>query len=73
MSIKLKDGYSEVLGDAPNLSNSRFAGRLMACAMNIIAKKGNDEISEQATEAIQNLLTVTFKLLMILRMKKNVI
>lgn len=53
VSIKLKDGYSEVLGDAPNLSNSRFAGRLMACAMNIIAKKGNDEISEQATEAIQ--------------------
>lgn len=53
VSIKLKDGYSEVLGDAPNLSNSRFAGRLMACAMNIIARKGNDEISEQATEAIQ--------------------
>ena len=53
VSIKLKDGYSEVLGDAPNLSNSRFAGRLMACAMNIIAKKGNDEILEQATEAIQ--------------------
>lgn len=53
VSIKLKDGYSEVLGDAPNLSNSRFAGRLMACAMNIIAKNGNDEISEQATEAIQ--------------------
>lgn len=53
VSIKLKDGYSEVLGDVPNLSNSRFAGRLMACAMNIIAKKGNDEISEQATEAIQ--------------------
>ena len=53
VSIKLKDGYNEVLGDAPNLSNSRFAGRLMACAMNIIAEKGNDEISEQATEAIQ--------------------
>ena len=53
VSIKLKDGYSEVLGDAPNLSNSRFAGRLMACEMNIIAEKGNDEISEQATEAIQ--------------------
>lgn len=53
VSIKLKDGYSEVLGDAPNLSDSRFAGRLMACAMNIIAKKGNDEISEQATEAIR--------------------
>lgn len=53
VSIKLKDGYNEVLGDAPNLSNSRFAGRLMACAMNIIAKKGNDEILEQATEAIQ--------------------
>lgn len=53
VSIKLKDGYNEVLGDAPNLSNSRFAGRLMACAMNFIAKKGNDEILEQATEAIQ--------------------
>lgn len=53
VSIKLKEGYNEVLGDAPNLSNSRFAGRLMACAMNIIVKKGNDEISEQATEAIQ--------------------
>ena len=53
VSIKLKDGYNEVLGDAPNLSNSRFAGRFMACAMNIIAEKGNDEISEQATEAIQ--------------------
>ena len=53
VSIKLKDGYNEVLGDAPNLSNSRFAGRLMACAMNIIAKKGNDEILEQATDAIQ--------------------
>ena len=53
VSIKLKDGYNEVLGDVPNLSDSRFAGRLMACAMNIIAKKGNDEISEQATEAIQ--------------------
>ena len=53
VSIKLKDGYNEVLGDAPNLSNSRFAGRLMACAMNIIAKKGNDEILVQATEAIQ--------------------
>ena len=53
VSIKLKDGYKEVLGDVPNLSNSRFAGRLMACAMNIIAKKGNDEILEQATDAIQ--------------------
>ena len=53
VSIKLKDGYNEVLGDAPNLSNSRFAGRLMACAMNIIAKKGNDEILEQANDAIQ--------------------
>ena len=53
VSIKLKDGYRQNLDDAPNLSDSRFAGRLMACAMNIIAKKGNDEISEQATEAIQ--------------------
>lgn len=52
-AIQYKDGYHELLDDAPNLSNSRFAGRLMACAMNIIAKKGNDEIVEQATEAIQ--------------------
>lgn len=52
-TIKFKDGYLQDLDDAPNLSNSRFAGRLMACAMNIIAKKGNDEIVEQATEAIQ--------------------
>lgn len=52
-AIQYKDGYHELLDDAPNLSNSRFAGRLMACAMNIIAKKGNDEILEQATEAIQ--------------------
>ena len=52
-NVKFKDGYRQNLDDAPNLSDSRFAGRLMACAMNIIAKKGNDEISEQATEAIQ--------------------
>lgn len=52
-TIKFKDGYLQDLDDAPNLSNSRFAGRLMACAMNIIAKKGNVEIVEQATEAIQ--------------------
>ena len=52
-NVKFKDGYRQNLDDAPNLSDSRFAGRLIACAMNIIAKKGNDEISEQATEAIQ--------------------
>lgn len=52
-TIKFKDGYLQDLDDAPNLSNSRFAGRLMACAMNIIAKKGNDEVVEQATVAIQ--------------------
>ena len=52
-AIQYKDGYHELLDDVPNLSNSRFAGRLMACAMNIIAKKGNDEILEQATEAIR--------------------
>lgn len=52
-NVKFKDGYRQNLDDAPNLSDSRFAGRLMACAMNIIAKKGNDEILEQATEAIQ--------------------
>ena len=52
-TVKFKDGYLQDLDGAPNLSDSRFAGRLMACAMNIIAKKGNDEILEQATEAIQ--------------------
>ncbi len=52
-NVKFKDGYLQDLDGAPNLSDSRFAGRLMACAMNIIAKKGNDEILEQATEAIQ--------------------
>ena len=31
-TIKFKDGYLQDLDDAPNLSNSRFAGRLMACA-----------------------------------------
>ncbi len=50
--MQFKGGYHELLDDAPNLSNSRFAGRLMACAMNIIAKKGNDEIEEQATRAL---------------------
>ena len=53
VSIQLKDGYHKLLDDTPNLSNSRFAGRLMACAMNIIAKKGNDEIVGQATKALQ--------------------
>lgn len=52
-AIQYKDGYHEFLDDVPNLSNSRFAGRLMAYAVNIIFKKGNVEIVEQATEAIQ--------------------
>lgn len=52
-ATQYKDGYHELLDDVPNLSNSRFAGRLMAYAVNIIFKKGNVEIVEQATEAIQ--------------------
>ena len=52
-AIQYKDGYHELLDDVPNLSYSRFAGRLMAYAVNIIFKKGNVEIVEQATEAIQ--------------------
>ena len=52
-AIQYKDGYHEFLDDVPNLSNSRCAGRLMAYAVNIIFKKGNVEIVEQATEAIQ--------------------
>ena len=52
-AIQYKDRYHELLDDVPNLSNSRFAGRLMAYVVNIIFKKGNVEIVEQATEAIQ--------------------
>lgn len=52
-AIQYKDGYNELLDDVPNLSNSRFAGRLMAYAVNIIFKKDNVEIVEQAAEAIQ--------------------
>lgn len=52
-TIQYKDGYNELLDDVPNLSNSRFAGRLMAYAVNIIFKKDNVEIVEQAAETIQ--------------------
>ena len=49
-NVKFKDGYRQDLDDAPNLSDSRFAGRLMGYAVNIIAKKGNDEVLGLAIE-----------------------
>ena len=49
-NVKFKDGYCQNLDDAPNLSDSRFAGRLMGYAVNIIAKKGNDEVLGLAIE-----------------------
>ena len=49
-TVKFKDGYLQDLDDAPNLSDSRFAGRLMGYAVNIIAKKGNDEVLGLAIE-----------------------
>ena len=49
-NVKFKDGYRQDLDDAPNLSDSRFAGRLMGYAVNIIAKKGNDGVLGLAIE-----------------------
>lgn len=49
-NVKFKDGYLQDLDDAPNLSDSRFAGRLMGYVVNIIAKKGNDEVLGLAIE-----------------------
>ena len=49
-NVKFKDGYRQDLDDAPNLSDSRFAGRLMGYAVNIIAQKGNDEVLGLAIE-----------------------
>ena len=49
-NVKFNDGYRQDLDDAPNLSDSRFAGRLMGYAVNIIAKKGNDEVLGLAIE-----------------------
>lgn len=54
VSIQLKDGYHELLDKTPNLSNSRYGGRLMAYAIHIINKKDDNEVTERATEALQN-------------------
>ena len=56
VSIQLNDGYHELLGKTPNLSNSRYAGRLMGYATHIIIKNktDHDEVAERATEALQN-------------------
>ena len=54
VSIQLKDGYHELLDKTPNLSNSRYGGRLMAYAIHIINKTDDNEVAEQATEALQN-------------------
>ena len=54
VTIQLKDGYHELLDKTPNLSNSRYGGRLMAYAIHIINKNDCNEVAERATEALQN-------------------
>ena len=55
VSIQLNDGYHELLDKTPNLSNSRYGGRLMGYAIHIIKNKtDDDEVAERATEALQN-------------------
>lgn len=54
VSIQLKDGYHELLDKTPNLSNSRYGGRLMAYAIHIINKNDDNEVAERAAEALQN-------------------
>jgi hypothetical protein len=53
VSIQLKDGYHELLNKTPNLSNSRYGGRLMAYAIHIINKNDDNEVAERAAEALQ--------------------
>ena len=53
VSIQLKDGYHELLDKTPNFSNSRYCGRLMIYAAHIINKKGDNEVAERATDALQ--------------------
>lgn len=52
VSIQLKDGYHELLDKTPDLSNSRYGGRLMAYAIHIINKNDGNEVAERATEAL---------------------
>lgn len=54
VSIQLKDGYHELLDKTPDLSNSRYGGRLMAYAIHIINKNDDNKVAERATEALQN-------------------
>lgn len=54
VSIQLKDGYHELLDKTPNLSNSRYGGRLMTYAIHIINKNDDNEVAERAAEALQN-------------------
>ena len=53
VSIQLKDGYHELLDKTPNFSNSRYCGRLMIYAAHIINKKGDNEVAERTTDALQ--------------------
>ncbi len=54
VSIQLKDGYHKLLDKTPDLSNSRYGGRLMAYAIHIINKNDDNKVAERATEALQN-------------------
>lgn len=53
VSIQLKDGYHELLDKTPNFSNSRYCGRLMIYVAHIINKKGDNEVAERTTDALQ--------------------
>ena len=50
--LQLKDGYRELLGKTPALSNSRYLGRLMAYATHILMAKDNDELLTRAAGAL---------------------
>lgn len=54
VSIQLKDGYRGLLKETPNLSNSRYLGRLMAYAAWVIGAKGDDDKAKRANEALKD-------------------
>lgn len=54
VSIQLRDGYRELLGKTPDLSNARYLGRLMAYATHIMTKQDNEEFLNRAVVALQN-------------------
>lgn len=53
VTLQLKDGYRELREKAPDLSNSRYLGRLMAYATHILMAKNNDELLSRSVIALQ--------------------